>query len=145
MRHDSRGFTLIETLTASAVLLFGIAAVAGLVSVSVRTRARAEWQSRAQSLTAARLEALRLEIRAGAPSGGTLEAGAPAPGFHDYLRLAPDGEPVGAVPAEGRFLRMWQVSSGEPVRIGVAVYWQPGSGRAAVPLARAETALAGVR
>jgi prepilin-type N-terminal cleavage/methylation domain-containing protein len=142
MRNE-RGFTLIETLTAAAILAFGVAAVASLISVSIGSRARAEWQSRATRLATDRLEALRLEVREHTAAGGTLDAGSPSPGFHDYLALDPAGTAVSAGPSDGVILRLWRIEPGQPVRIGVAVYWR-GEGRPRL-LATAVTALAGVR
>jgi type II secretory pathway pseudopilin PulG len=126
-RHDARtgGFTLIETLVTLAVLVCGIVAAAGLFSYAVSAGFVALERSGAAFLVRHKVETLRLEARGpGVAPGGGLDPLDPAPGYHDYPILS---SPWVVDPGEaGPLLRVWEVESGFPVRIRVAVFSSAG-------------------
>src|ERR1700747_799934 len=57
-RHGSRGFTLVEVLVASVVLLIGVVAVAGLIGSTLGSTSRSGYMNQAASLATEKLEDL---------------------------------------------------------------------------------------
>jgi prepilin-type N-terminal cleavage/methylation domain-containing protein len=126
----SRGFTLIETLITTVVLVTGLAAVAVLFSYSARTGLENRQRTAATVLLATKMEELRAipELSPGQ--------------YSEYLSIASDGRVVttGAEPA--RYLRTWKIESGTPQRLTITVLSLRTNGRSYQELARA-TSLVG--
>ena len=57
-RHSSRGFTLVEVLVASVVLLIGVVSVAGLIGSTLGSTSRSGYMNQAASLATEKLEDL---------------------------------------------------------------------------------------
>lgn len=127
-RHTSarRGFTIIETLTAMAVLATGLVAGAHLFSYSIEAAARAERISRAAFLVTRKAEELRLTPPGALAPGGTLDPSMPAPGYHQYLAFDRDGRPKMAPAKDAAVICLWRVDAGAPERVHVAVFGMSG-------------------
>ena len=142
---NRRGFTLIETLIAMAVLVSGVTAVACLYAHSTATLVRAEREAMASFLVARRMEELRGSSPAGLTGGGGLDPLDPVPGYSLYL--AGDGRgriSQRAGPDDATLLLLWEVGDAPPVRIAVAVHsLLPQPGRPGTRLAYAVTSIGG--
>ena len=57
-RHSSRGFTLVEVLVASVVLVIGVVSVAGLIGSTLGGTSRSGYMNQAASLATEKLEDL---------------------------------------------------------------------------------------
>jgi prepilin-type N-terminal cleavage/methylation domain-containing protein len=117
MKHR-RGFTLIETLIATLILVTGLVAVAGVFFYGARTSARLRRQTAATALLYTKMEELK-------------EARDLSPGkYGEVLTIAP----------EGSYMRSWEVTEEMPRRITVIVYGKAGTrGSPYTELARATT------
>lgn len=110
------GFTLIEALITTVVLVTGLAAVAGVFSYSSLTSLRTRQQTAALNLVARKMEDLR--------AAEELTAGR----YAEYL--GPDDV----------FMRHWEITAEMPARITVIVYGRPPGRRGPYfELARATT------
>ena len=77
-KNDSRGFTIVEVLVATFILIVGLVAVAGVVGTTLGNTARSEYMTQAATLATEKLEDLNrypasdLHVYAasGTPSGG---------------------------------------------------------------------------
>ena len=121
MRVQNRGFTLIETLAATAILMFGLAAVASAFGYCAGASLQNQQRAAATLLLHDKMEQLKWTPLSGAPwtAGGGLNSEAPAAGFSEYVTQ--NGV---------TFLRMWQISGTVPRTATVAVYapaasWRP--------------------
>lgn len=94
-----RGFSLVETLVATAILVVALGALAQLFAYSARANRIARATTLKTLLARQKMEELRLE--ANPPTGGSLEedvSGFHDAGSHDYARRWAI-EPVGAGPS----------------------------------------------
>ena len=132
MKHRN-GFTLIEALITTLVLVTGLVAVAGAFSYSSLTTLRILQETTALAMVSTKMEALKAE--------DTLNPGS----YSEALRVLQDGSIVMAEASVATYLRAWQISGESPKRITVTVYARP-PGRSAPfrELARV-TALSGER
>jgi len=129
----SRGFTLIETLITTLVLVTGLAAVAGLFSHAVQTNARNRQRTAATALLNSRLEEIRRE-RALTPGQ-----------FTEHLSIAADGSVIQDTSGSSIYRRTSIIEPGTPGRVTVILYARQAShGGSYLELARA-TALLGRR
>ena len=103
------GFTLIEILITSLVLVTGLAAIAGLFSYG----AQANFQNRQRTAATTLLYNKMEEMRNARP----LAAGQ----YAEYLSIGADGS-VGPSDSRGPYLRVSNVDSGAPQRVTVIVY-----------------------
>jgi type II secretory pathway pseudopilin PulG len=135
-RDGHCGFSLLETIVASAVLSTAVVSLAQLFTLAVRTTASARETSYASVLAAQKLEELRslawgfdenglpitdlvsdLTSEPVAPSGGTGLGNAPAsalqentPGYVDYVDIAGRKLGGGSVPPpNSAYIRRWRV------------------------------------
>src|ERR1039457_2788582 len=77
-KNGSRGFTIVEVLVATFILIVGLVAVAGVVGTTLGNTARSEYMTQAATLATEKLEDLNrypasdLHVYAasGTPSGG---------------------------------------------------------------------------
>ncbi len=130
---NRRGFTLIETLITSLVLVTGLAAVAGLFSYGAQANSQNRQRTAATTLLYSKMEALR--------NARTLAEGQEA----EYLSIQADGKVVHTGSNNGAYLRVSTIESGIPQRVTVIVYARQSSrGNSYRELARATT-LAGRR
>jgi Tfp pilus assembly protein PilV len=121
------GFTLIEALITTVVLVTGLTAVAGVFSYSSVTSLRVRQHTSAVLLVSAKLEALRIaeDLAPGRDS--------------EFLNLAPDGTALVSSPG-ATYLRSWEITSEMPRRVTVIVHGKPPGRRGPYfELARATT------
>jgi prepilin-type N-terminal cleavage/methylation domain-containing protein len=111
----NRGFTLPETLVATAILVSGLAGVAWVFSMSVSANLANRHRASAALLASAKLEEFE-----GAPhsdprwkSGGGLDPAFPVPGYFDVVASGGSS-----------YLRVWEISGTAARTIHVAVYPQ---------------------
>ena len=114
--RDEAGFTLIETLITTLILVTGLAAVAGVFVYGVHTSERIQQQTKAFEVLTQKMEELK--------TAETRIAGR----FSEYV-----GD-------QQTFLRTWEISTDLPQRITVIVSGrQPGHANRYRELARAST------
>src|SRR5262252_7144933 len=95
--YMNRGFTLIESLITTLVLVTGLVAVASAFSYGSVSSFRIQQQTSALALVSAKLEVLRME-------SGLL------PGHHvEYLSIAPNGSVLIRDPQNASYRRSWEV------------------------------------
>jgi Tfp pilus assembly protein PilV len=92
--NGSRGFTIVEVLVASFVLIVGLAAVAGVVGSTLGNTERSEYMTQAATLATEKLEDLNRyapsDANVAVPNGtsvGTL--GSDTPGYYDEVYFSP--------------------------------------------------------
>ena len=113
MRRAS-GFTLIETLVTTMILVTGLVAIVGAISYGILTNSRVRQQTTAVTLLTDKMEELKVQP--------TLAAG----------RYSDNVQPG--------YQRMWEISAESPQRVTVVVFGkQTGSGNSYRELARAST------
>jgi prepilin-type N-terminal cleavage/methylation domain-containing protein len=129
---DRKGFTLIETLITTLVLVTGLAAMAGLFTYGAQTN----FQNRQRTAAAVLLYGKMEEMR----NASVLAAGQHA----EYLSIQADGSVAGSTNSRGPYLRVSNIESGAPQRVTVIVYGrQSNRGNSYQELARA-TVLVGM-
>ena len=104
-----RGFTLIETLITTLVLVTGLVGVAAMFSFATRTNLQNEQRTGATSLLSDKMEqfkATSITDSLWAP-GGSLDPGSPMAGYFD------------SVPP---YLCLWQITGGVPRTTTIVVY-----------------------
>jgi len=123
---NRKGFTLIETLITTLVLVTGLAALAGLFSYG----AQANFQNRQRTAATALLYSKMEEMRNTSP----LAEGQ----YAEYLSIRADGSIAGSTDSHSPYLRVSKIESGAPQRVTVIVYGrQSNRGNAYHELARA--------
>jgi len=125
--RPDHGFTLIETLAATVVLVCGLTAAAALFSYSARTNLLNQQRAAANFMLHNKLEELKSESIDSAVwnAGGSLDPASPVTGFSDY--------PAG----NGSFLRLWEITGSPHRTVTVVVVVQStGLTRTPVELAR---------
>ena len=106
---NRKGFTLIETLITTLVLVTGLAAVAGLFSYG----AQANFQNRQRTAATALLYNKMEEFR----NARVLTEGQSA----EYLAILADGSVAGS-DSRGPYMRVSNIEPGAPRRVTVIVY-----------------------
>jgi len=121
------GFTLIEALITTVILVTGLTALAGAFSYSSLHTLRIQQQTAALALLSSKLE--ELKVAAQLP-----------PGRHsEYLQIAADGAIVAGGPGSG-YKRTWEITAEMPSRITVIILGKArGRGQQYFELARATT------
>ena len=129
---NCRGFTLVETLITTFVLVTGLAAVAGLFAYGAHTSLENRQRTAATILLSGKIEELRRSAEL-------------APGeYSEYVSIGPDGGVVVSANGPSPYRRIWKVESGSPQRVTIVIHgWRP-KRRSYTELARA-TALLGRR
>jgi len=123
--RDHLGFTLIETLIATLVLVSGLVAVAAIFLYSVDTGLRNQRRTAATALLYEKMEQFR-----SAPvndsiwiPGGSLNVASPAAGYFDYVTIDATGTlSHSTTDTNAPFMRVWQVPHAVPPSVTVAVY-----------------------
>jgi type II secretory pathway pseudopilin PulG len=129
----SKGFTLIETVIAAAILVTASVAIASLFALSTRSNLTNGERTVAAILVSGKIEQLKslplsaLEWSA----GGGLNPASPVPGFSDYVQQASESAP---------YLRLWQITGNRSRTVTVAVFAREHQkGIAPIELVRATT------
>jgi prepilin-type N-terminal cleavage/methylation domain-containing protein len=129
MRNSERGFTLVESLIAAAILVPGLVAVAMVFPYVITTNVSSRQTTTASMIAAEKMEALRtIPLADGRLNvGGSLNPATPATGYYDYVTVAPGGAITSSViiaaSARSRaYLRLWQVAGTNPKTVTVVVY-----------------------
>jgi Tfp pilus assembly protein PilV len=122
------GFTLIEGLITTLILVSGLAAVAGVFSYSSLRASQVLQETAAVALVTARMEELKAaeEILPGH--------------YSEYLVLMPNGAVIVSEQGTAAWQRTWEISPEMPHRITVTVYARSSAGSGPFrELARATT------
>lgn len=123
---NRNGFTLIETLITTLVLVTGLAAVAGLFAYAAQANFTNRQRTAATALLYSKMEELR--------NAPVLAEGQVA----EYLSIQADGSVVVSGDNRAPYLRVLKIESGGPQRVTVIVYGrQAGRGNSHHELARA--------
>ncbi len=142
------GFTLIETMITTVVLVSGLVGVASLFSYSIAANFNSQQRTVAGLLLRDKVEQFRA-----APSnhsnwspGGSLDAASPIAGYFDYVTIGSDGSfSISTADGDARFMRLWKIEARTPARITICILGRgAGSGRRRIELIRGTT-LAGAR
>jgi prepilin-type N-terminal cleavage/methylation domain-containing protein len=107
---NRKGFTLIETLITTLVLVTGLAAMAGLFSYGAQANFHNRQRTAGASLLYSKMEEMR--------SARALAAGQ----YAEYLKIQPDGSVAESTNTQGPYLRVSKVEAGTPHRVTVVVY-----------------------
>jgi Tfp pilus assembly protein PilV len=112
MRRDS-GFTLPETVVATAIVVTGLVGIAWIFSTSVATNLMNRHRSSAAVVASAKLEEFKSTLRSDSrwSIGGGLDPRSPIPGYFDRVTAA-----------NATYLRLWQVRGSSPRAVDVVVY-----------------------
>ncbi len=115
-----RGFTLLEVLITTAILVTGLVSIAAMFTYSVRSNTANRQRTTAAILVSEKMEELKSVSFSDDrwKAGGGLDPANPVPGFFD---------------SESEYTRLWQITGTSTRTVTVAVY----SGR--TELARATT------
>jgi Tfp pilus assembly protein PilV len=107
------GFTLIEGLITTLILVTGLVAVAGVFSYSSLRTSQVLQEAAAIAMMSARMEELKAaeEILPGS--------------YSEFLMLMPDGTAILAEPGTATYRRTWEIAGEMPRRITVIVYGKP--------------------
>jgi len=125
---NRRGFTLIETLITTLVLVTGLAAIAGLFSYGAQTNSQNRQRTAATTILYSKIEEVR--------NARALTVGQ----YAEYLSIQPDGGVAISTDNHGPYLRVSNIESGMPQRVTVIVYArQSNRGNSYRELARATT------
>jgi prepilin-type N-terminal cleavage/methylation domain-containing protein len=139
--RNSRGFTLIETLITTLILVSGLVAVAQLFSYTIATNISNRQRTAATILVTEKIEQLK-SVSVRNPLwlvGGGLSPQQPVVGFYDYVSIAADGTPA-IDSATAPYIRVWQIAGTVPRSLTVIVYAQRfGLTQSPFELARAVT------
>ena len=137
------GFTLIETLIATVVLVSGMVAVAGMFAYSAQTALNNQRRTSAAALLYEKMEQFRSTPSSDSmwSPGGSLNPTFPAAGYFDDVILDATGSlNSSTTDPSAPFIRVWQVLPTVPRSVTIAVYaLKPGSTRRALELVRATT------
>ena len=121
------GFTLIETLIATALLVTASLSIATLFAYSVRTNILNQQRTTATLLATSKMEELRATpaIMDLSISGGGLDGADPATDYWEYVSVSTGGAlTVDRTTATAPYLRLWQIDGTNPRLVTVAVFAQ---------------------
>ena len=124
MRNE-RGFTLIETMIAMAVLVPSLVAVAMLFPQVINTNMSSRQTAVATIVVGEKMEVLRsLPLNhASLAVGGGLDPTSPVTNYHDYVTVANNGVVTASLTSSRTaYLRLWQVTGTNPKTITVVVH-----------------------
>jgi prepilin-type N-terminal cleavage/methylation domain-containing protein len=128
--HSNRGFSLIESLIATAVLVPGLVGVALIFPYTIKSNLSSKQTSAATLVITDKMESMRVLPlnHAALTVGGGLNPATPVTGYHDYVMVAANGTmttsatmPTGAANGTNGYLRLWQVSGSNPKTITIVV------------------------
>lgn len=143
--RSDRGFTLPETLVATAILVSGLMAVAGLFSYSINTNVTTQQATQATLILYDKMERFRnLPLsNAELTAGGGLTPASPVSNYYDSVTVASNGA-ITIYPnsTAGHYLRLWQITApSAQLRTVTCIVWIQRSGltRRRMEMARAAT------
>jgi type II secretory pathway pseudopilin PulG len=120
-----RGFTLLETVFTTAILVTGLVAVAAVFTYSARANITSQQRTAATVLLYEKMEQFK-STSVSSPiwnAGGGLSPAAPAPGYFDYVEIdSSGGVTTSTTDSSLPYVRVWQITGGVPRRVTVAVY-----------------------
>jgi len=119
--RNSRGFTLIETLIATGIMLTALGAVAAMFAYSARTNLLNEQRTTATLLAISKMEDLRSTSSINdLVVGGSLTT--TAANYFEYVSITSSGAIATSTTAgNNRYLRLWEISGTNPRLISIAV------------------------
>src|SRR5262245_16343749 len=123
--HSNRGFTLVETLVATAVLVPALAALVMMLPYLTNSVSSSRQTTAATMILTDKMEALRrLPLTDSALNvGGGLNPASPVSGYYDYVTVAANGTvTISASTSPRAFLRLWQISGTNPKTITIILY-----------------------
>jgi Tfp pilus assembly protein PilV len=130
----SNGFTLIETLIATAILMTASVAIASLFAFSAKSNLTNGERTVAAILVSDKIEQLKLVplSAVGWSAGGGLDPASPVPGFSDFVQPANESAP---------YLRLWQITGNRSRTVTIVVFARAHgrTGVAPIELVRATT------
>ena len=141
--RNNPGFTLIETLITTLVLVSGLVAIAAIFSYSASTSLNNQLRTAATALLYEKMEQFKsapISDSVWVP-GGSLNLAFPAGGYFDYVKLDDAGVLNSTTTdTSAPFIRVWQVSATVPRSVTIAVYaLKAGMTRRGFELIRATT------
>ena len=141
---NKRGFTLIETMIATGILVSGLVAVAYMFSYSVKTNYTTQQMTSATMLVHDKLEELKATSFGTLSVGGGLDGASPTVNYREWVTVATDGSTTVSTTevTTAEFLRLWQIADSNPHKVTVLVLAQrSGVSGQQLELARASTLL----
>ncbi|MBI2150056.1 MAG: prepilin-type N-terminal cleavage/methylation domain-containing protein [Acidobacteria bacterium] len=120
-----RGFTLIETLITTAILVTGLVAVAAVFSYSAGANVTTRQRTTAVALLSEKMEQFKSASLTGDAwrEGGVLNPLFPAAGYFDYATIDNQGSVMtSAVNSSFPYVRVWRIEGGMPRKVTIAVY-----------------------
>lgn len=120
-----RGFTLIETLITTAILVTGLVAVAAIFSYSARANVTTQQRTTAVVLLSEKMEQFKSASLTGGVwrEGGVLNPLFPAAGYFDYATIDSQGGVLtSTVNSSFPYVRVWQIEGSMPRKVTIAVY-----------------------
>lgn len=126
--RSSRGFTLIETLIATGIMLTGLVAVASIFAYSTRTNMLTQQRSTATLLATSKMEDFRgVDSINTLTTGGSIVPATKVNNYFEYVSLSTSGAIVTSTSdTTFPYLRLWEIGGTNPVQISVSVYAQRG-------------------
>jgi type II secretory pathway pseudopilin PulG len=109
-RSRMRGFSLLEVLVATTIVIVGVAALAQLVALAAHANLQAKQTTIAAAIAQDKIEALLPDIAVGQEASPPDTLGHNVDGYCDFVDTA--GRPLGAgpaTPAGSAYLRRWSV------------------------------------
>jgi len=140
-KDRTEGFTFIETLVATLILVIGLLGCAGMFGYATATLYKAERESLAALLVTDKIEALRASVAANVSAEGGLTP-EPEAQHSEFLASRAGHTRLVLSPDDASFLRVWRADGTATVRLQVAVYSvSPEPRESRRPLAFAATAV----
>ena len=130
MEDDARsihGFTLIETLITTVILVSGLVAVAQVFLYTAGANINNQQRTAATTLLVEKLEQFKSATLTDSAwtAGGNLNPSAPVAGFFDYVTIGTDGALTSdSTSVEAPYFRVWQIDGNSSRSVTVIVYAQ---------------------
>lgn len=141
--RNNRGFTLIETLITTGILVTGLVAAASLFAWSVAANYTNQQRTAATTLLADKMEQFTAAGLSDSlwVTGGSLDPAAPGTGYWDYATPGSDGTITSDTSSTNApYLRVWAVTGSGPRTVTIIVFAQrAGLTRARTEMIRATT------
>ena len=123
----NRGFTLIEILISTGILVTGLVAVASLFAYTSTTNLTTQQRTTANAILYDKMESFKSTAltSAGWIPGGTLTPQSPQPGYFDYVTVNSDGTiRTSTTDPRFTFMRLWHITGSDPRTVTIVVYAQ---------------------
>jgi Tfp pilus assembly protein PilV len=122
-----RGFTLIEILISTGILLTGIVAVASVFAYTVTANLDTQQRTTAQAILYDKVETFRSTSITDSiwSPGGSLTPQSPINGYLDYVAITTSGIiTTSTTNSHLPFMRIWEISGNDPRMVTVIAYAQ---------------------